>query len=1001
MACHDKCYLPIPPRAWSRVQNSCSVETTDSNNSLVRVPYTNQIVPGSEISFYLAMQNKGNVLQYKANSSNFTKNQIYSLAAKGLWLGKTTGVQSTRGYTNPNSTSLQRTGNVVNVAIDPNTGLIIGPTTAPVTCPTPIRPFNPALPNNGGGGGIAVPPIPPVINPDPGSIIFPPIIPVTPVEPIVIQDGGTLVCSVKENICTGKTSQTLSQKLCNLTTDSDVPGPIQPLCWNDGNPTWYPRQRYTMSNSTNKWPINATLSSAIRPYPPIITSISSNINVVTLTWTQDESCLPVSRFNIFQNGLLIQNLSGSVFTTNIIVENCNFYQYYIVGVASGNDVFSDPSNIETINIAYVETPINLNYTVINYSTKYIQLTWDIKNVPCITVSYYKIYQNNGLIVYTTTNKNINITISYCDTYSFYVKAIDINGQESQASRSIDVILYIINPPTNLNYTTINSGEILLSWNASTIGCNLENAPSISYYNIYINNNIYTSSTTNIIINGLINCGTYPVYIIAVASNSEASDPSDLIYATVLWVNPPTNLNWITSGSGEIFLSWSLPNPNCVPPDSYNIYIDSIFLANTNSLNYTISGLINCSNYSIAITSVSNSNESIPVILNNVIPLWPNPPILSGLPVQNDYSSIILNWTNNSQCVTISNFKLYKDGSYFQTYSSNTFTTTISGLPIGSVTTFYITAISGSNESNGSNTLSIEPIITTISHINSGNYINQINVQNPLYYDVIVIGGGGAGGAGIARSFNQNSGGLGGSGGGGGGMSKSVSIPITTQILFTSKVGAGGIGTQFNGLDGTFSQFTDSITTIIAYGGKGGKHDSSLYGLNDPTVNTGGLGGSSTGGQINISGGNGGDSGSVPGVNSNIPAQPGSPASSSDGPGGGGGGGCLTLSSGQGAVYTSSNGGSGGSGGNGQPGGPNGGGPTSDGTGTLGYGGSGGGGGNGNIFSGSGVPTPPGGDGIYGSGGGAGGASHTSSNQGLGGKGGDGVVIISLYSISIN
>lgn len=233
------------------------------------------------------------------------------------------------------------------------------------------------------------------------------------------------------------------------------------------------------------------------------------------------------------------------------------------------------------------------------------------------------------------------------------------------------------------------------------------------------------------------------------------------------------------------------------------------------------------------------------------------------------------------------------------------------------------------------------------------------------------------------------------------MSKSVSIPITTQILFTSKVGAGGIGTQLNGSDGIFSQFTDSITTIIAYGGKGGKHDSSLYGLNDPTVNTGGLGGTSTGGQINISGGNGGDSGSVPGVNSNIPAQPGFPASSSDGPGGGGGGGCLTLSSGQGAVYSASNGGSGGSGGNGQSGGPNGGGPTSDGTGTLGYGGSGGGGGNGNIFSGSGVPTPPGGDGIYGSGGGAGGASHTASNQGIGGKGGDGVVIISLYSISIN
>jgi hypothetical protein len=293
MACHDKCYLPIPPRAWSRVQNSCSLETTDSNNSFVKIPYTNKIVPGSVISYYLAMQAKGNILQYKGNSSNFTKNQIYSLAAQGKWLGKTTGVQSTRGYTNPNTTSLKRGGNVFNVAIDPNTGLVLGPTTAPVTCIIDVKPVNPVLPNNGGGGSISEPSIPPPIQPTEGGDIFPPIIPVTPVQPVVIQDGGNLICSIKENICTGETSQTLSQQICNLTTDSDVPGPIQPLCWNDGTPTWYPRQRYTMTNSGNKWPTNYKLLVAAQTTcptpsllfgPPVLTNVIPGVTSLNALW---------------------------------------------------------------------------------------------------------------------------------------------------------------------------------------------------------------------------------------------------------------------------------------------------------------------------------------------------------------------------------------------------------------------------------------------------------------------------------------------------------------------------------------------------------------------------------------------------------------------------------------------------------------------------------------------------------------------------------------------
>ena len=336
MSCFNACYLPQPPRAWSRVQNSCSL-ITDPNKTVFNTLLGEQT----------AMLNKGNVLQYKALSSNLTKAQRYSKIAKGQWTNRNTtwATQSTRGYTNPNSTSLKRGGNVENIAIDPITGAIIGPTTAPPTCPKTVVPINEGLPSNEGSSA-EEPSIPPPVEPTPESDTFPPIIPETPIVPIVIQDGGNLICSVQENICTGETKRSISQQLCNPTTDSDVPGTIQNLCWNDGTPTWYPRQRYVMTNSTNKWPVNATLVGAIQIIPPVIASITSyTSNIVTLTWTQDQTCLPITNYNIYQNDILIEVVPGIFSTKDIIVSNTNVNQYYLIAENTTAKIVSNKSNV--------------------------------------------------------------------------------------------------------------------------------------------------------------------------------------------------------------------------------------------------------------------------------------------------------------------------------------------------------------------------------------------------------------------------------------------------------------------------------------------------------------------------------------------------------------------------------------------------------------------------------------------------------------------------------
>ncbi len=115
MSCLAPDYNPNPTRTWSRVQSSCSLV-------IPTIPITKDQV------IALQMRRKGNVLQYKENSSNLTKQQQYSLIAQGKWTNRTktwatqgasatknnTPVMSTSSdYTNPNTHNLPRAGNTL------------------------------------------------------------------------------------------------------------------------------------------------------------------------------------------------------------------------------------------------------------------------------------------------------------------------------------------------------------------------------------------------------------------------------------------------------------------------------------------------------------------------------------------------------------------------------------------------------------------------------------------------------------------------------------------------------------------------------------------------------------------------------------------------------------------------------------------------------------------------------------------------------------------------
>lgn len=305
-------YNPNPTRVWSRVQNQCTYIQPGSNYSQIYVPLSGQTVSQAQANYEEKLYYKGNILQYKANSATLTKNQRYSQIAKGGGPNrKKCFATQSQTYSNPN-----------------NTGLLW---TNYVTLPFPNQLVG--QPNN-------------ISGPFQYNVASP-----FGCSSTSVQEGGNLVCGTYANQCTGEIikSGTTSAVICNPSSCSDVPGNSVELCWNDKLQTFYPRQRYFMNNSANKWPEGYKgFVSGVTPAAPVLTVDNYTDITVSLSWTDlNSNCLPISSYNIYQNGKLINTVSYQIKST--IIRNLtsdSTYSFYVTSLS--RSVESPPSNTVTV-----------------------------------------------------------------------------------------------------------------------------------------------------------------------------------------------------------------------------------------------------------------------------------------------------------------------------------------------------------------------------------------------------------------------------------------------------------------------------------------------------------------------------------------------------------------------------------------------------------------------------------------------------------------------------
>lgn len=282
-SCPDS-YLVDPPKEWYRFENPCAYTLTDPIQLEANyVPFVNNQISDLDARYQEIVFRKGNVLQYKKNSSNLTKKQRYSQIARGLWTNRTKS-WATQGaaFTDPNTSSLKR----VNYQTAEINTTNLTPTQS-ISRPIPFNPVFTSLPSTSSAINKNQPIIPPATTKTSKSPIIPVISAGPAVTSLIIPNGGNLLCNISENFYTGEIYQETKTQQCYPSTDSDVPGPFTLLCWNEGWPTYYPRRQYTYGSSGNKFPTNSKgiVSAIVVPYAPLNLAGVAGVGQVTLSWS--------------------------------------------------------------------------------------------------------------------------------------------------------------------------------------------------------------------------------------------------------------------------------------------------------------------------------------------------------------------------------------------------------------------------------------------------------------------------------------------------------------------------------------------------------------------------------------------------------------------------------------------------------------------------------------------------------------------------------------------
>jgi chitodextrinase len=310
----------------------------------------------------------------------------------------------------------------------------------------------------------------------------------------------------------------------------------------------------------------------------------------------------------------------------------------------------------------------------------IDISWTA-STDDVGVTGYHVYRNGSPL-------NDVVSTNYTDTgltpntgYSYTVSAYDATGNTSSQSTGFAAsTLADTTPPSvpgNVHQTGQTTSTVSLAWDASS-----DNV-GVSSYDIYRNGSLVRSQPgTTYTDTGL---GVYTNYTYNIAARDAANNGSNLSTglnaATAPDTTPPSvpdNLRKVSSTVSSITLAWN-PATDDVGVSGYRIYRSGSLLATTGGTTYTDTGLTASSSYTYTIaaydaaTNASAQSAPYDTTSSNDVTAPTIPGNVHTTSVQD--TSLSLSWNAATDDVTVTGYKVYRDGSLITTTVSTDYTDT--------------------------------------------------------------------------------------------------------------------------------------------------------------------------------------------------------------------------------------------------------------------------------------------------------------------------------------
>jgi streptogramin lyase len=294
----------------------------------------------------------------------------------------------------------------------------------------------------------------------------------------------------------------------------------------------------------------------------------------------------------------------------------------------------------------------------------------------------------------------------------------ITGQSSEPETYAFAFTGTVIPPTNLALTNVNISSASLAWDAPTSE-NLSYAiDAITYSGI--SQTFSGITTTQFVCSNLTSGATYYFSVYTVYKGLRSIDSINT--QGILPVAPPTNLSFAQTDPTSVQLNWSA-SPAQVPGYQtvvYNISGTNISnsadyfyeTTNPNALTYLLDDkIIPGTIYNVSITTQFEGQESEPALIQ-VFTITSPPTNLVALPTYGSTTSITASWTA-SPTLGVS-YRVYVNGVARNAGTGTSYV--ITGLVAGTSYNIRVTALSGTNESPSTATVTATTYISPPSNL---------------------------------------------------------------------------------------------------------------------------------------------------------------------------------------------------------------------------------------------------------------------------------------------